>query len=343
MKRILFLLFSIVFTNFIFSIDLNILFNNHKIETTEAIVTINGTNMYKKQDLSSEILNTLKIGEVVTILSCSSKATEINNTFDYWYEIEFGQIKGYIYGINLNTYEKINIINSKKVGKLIVNNSSKIIDYNSLEKVIVNRLNNNNKSDNNIYFERIKVLSDNIYSKTYMYASEIPTGHSTIKKIEIINTEDKIIFEQEKDFEYKYSNKNELLIIQDIVDYHDPGTEYSKIIKIYNKDGDFIKKIKIGNEIKYKDFMFHFERIILSDNYYCWTNNSSLVVLDLRNLNFYQAYYQVGNSEYSIGFEDIKLSNNLIDIKLTQSKGFSKPDNLRFVFEVNSKGLLLVE
>ena len=68
------------------------------LQTNWAVITSSHLRLREKADVSSPALNTLWKGSVIEILSQTSNQETVEDITDYWYQISYDGLKGWVFG-----------------------------------------------------------------------------------------------------------------------------------------------------------------------------------------------------------------------------------------------------
>ncbi len=72
------------------------------IQTSWAVVTSTHLRLREQPDISSAIVTTLWRGYVLEVVSKHNRPVEIDGEKDYWYQVNFGGLQGWVFGAYLS-------------------------------------------------------------------------------------------------------------------------------------------------------------------------------------------------------------------------------------------------
>lgn len=74
------------------------------LEVNWAVITSSHLRLREQPAVSAQVVTTLWRGYVLEVLSKQDRREEIEGSSDYWYQVRFGGLQGWVFGSYLNFY-----------------------------------------------------------------------------------------------------------------------------------------------------------------------------------------------------------------------------------------------
>jgi hypothetical protein len=315
---------------------------------TKSIATVDNLLIREKPGLNFKVIGKLHIGDIIEVHSISKSKMLVNNINDYWYEVSFGKIKGYVFGFYIIPFEDNTILNCERTGIIFFLKPNNYQKYNShtIEYINLMKKHKTYYEINEFNYQFVKIINNSILSLTDIKAPT-ETGYYEIKGTRIFNSTGAEI-KKYSAFKCKimYSTKHDYVIIIPDKSY-DEGQRYINRLEIINSKGKMIfnsntkQYVALDNNSDY--FPDNFFYIDKNEKYFIWSVPSKLLLLDLDLLKI--EYYLYGEKPKSCGTfgslceHDIKEINDKLIIDLSRIHENKK--NSKYYFNLKTKSFIV--